>query len=156
MGGRDKRWRKKKKQYHDPQCPSHPCWLIYIPFWFIWFLAENKEQFLNPDYWHPKCKNFEIIDWDKFLAKDPSVPKRFNPPQRKLTKFLGAPPNQTKFGWWKRSTIGAPDLSEGVKTQIGKIDDPNLELFRGLLGLNPDSSKVPEPFRNCLLWMENN
>lgn len=116
--------------------------------------AEYREEFLNPAYWHPKCKYFEIIDWDKFSAQNPSVPKKFNPPQRKNSKLVTSP----KFSWWNRSKLGAPpDGSEKWgKTQTANIDDPNLELLKGILGPNPDSSKVPEPFRNSLLWMEGN
>ena len=42
------------------------------------------------------------------------------------------------------------------KPEEGKINDPDHALFKGILGLNPDSSKVPRPFRNRLFWMENN
>ena len=106
----------------------------------------------------PKSKNFEIIDWKKWEAKNPTPPKVFDPPQRRNSRYLEKA--RDDMMWWHRSTINSPDTSKGggvcPKPNTGNISDENLQLFKSILGGNPDSSNVPKPLRNALLWMEHN
>ena len=39
---------------------------------------------------------------------------------------------------------------------VGTVTDPAMGLLKGLLGPRPESSVIPEPFRNKLLWMQDN
>jgi hypothetical protein len=127
--------------------------------------AKHREEFLNPDFWHPKAKNFEIIDWAKFEATNPIVPKTFDPPQR-YAFFRGM--SFMPLWWWNRSCLFQPialclhSSCCAVKPEMERISggvggDPNTNpLFQKMLGPNPDSDKVPAPLRNQLFWTENN
>jgi len=117
----------------------------------------HPEEYLDPVYWNPKCGNFEVIDWNKFLAKNPSPPKVFDSPQGK-TSFGGclfAP-----LWWWNRSWFCKPFptvLCCGKpKPNTARISDEGGELINQLLGANPNSSSIPIALRNKLLWTENN
>ena len=47
--------------------------------------GRHPKEYLDPVYWNPKCGNFEVMDWNKFLAKNSSPPKIFDPPQKKAS-----------------------------------------------------------------------
>ncbi len=115
-----------------------------------------RQEMVNRDYWHPKNVNFQIIDWERWDTEcSVKIPKVFDPPQRYNTKRL-VPDDMY---WWHRSKIlfpGRDAWEASVKHDYALISDPSMNLFRKLLGPNPDSSSVPEPIRNKLFWMQYN
>jgi len=116
-----------------------------------------RPELVNADYWHPKASNFEIIDWEKYETKCGSFFEDlvYDPPQRAKTPSINLVNDD--MTWWQRSQINFPQTwATSVKPNIGVVDDDSLNLFAALLGPNPDSSLVPEPFRNNLLWMQDN
>jgi len=116
--------------------------------------ANYRSEYLDPSYWHPKTKNFEIIDWDKWEANcGDSVPFTYDPPFRAtFTQKVFTGPTQ----WGRLGNLPEEEIATGAKPNIGYASDPDYKLFYGILGQAPDPSLVPEPLRNKLLWMEEN
>ena len=117
------------------------------------------EAAIDPDYWHPKAKNFEILDWDKWLATNPKAPEVFDPPQ--AYTFYGY--KHSLLLWWSRRTF--PLCQPLVRPLIpccsptkmtGAIDDKDQSIYWDLLGPSPDSSKIPSAFRNTIFWTDFN
>ena len=122
-------------------------------------MTDYIKNYEDPAYWHPKCKNFEIVDWKKWEAMNISPPKVFDPPQR-YSFYRGF-----KFAptfWWHRSCYLQPlgfcyhKSCCAAKPVMGRLTDKNSKVFKDLLGPNPDSSKIPKVLRNSLFWTENN
>ena len=120
--------------------------------------AAYRPQLLDPVYWHPKNKNFEIIDWERWEACEPAIPFQFDPPQGKegetrIGEIFGPPGANGGFMQWGR-TGTQPDeaVTGGRRPMLGTVSDPELGLFKGVIGPHPDSSLIPEPFRNKVLW----
>jgi hypothetical protein len=116
---------------------------------------EPIKELTDPRYWNPKCKNFEIIDWDKFYSKNPAPPKVFDPPQRHQ-KLHGW--RSSLMWWWNRSWICQPFplLCPLPKSETARISDDSEILIQKMLGPNPSSENIPGALRNKLLWTENN
>lgn len=116
---------------------------------------EPFKELSDPRYWNPKCKNFEIIDWDKFYSKNPSPPFVFDPPQRHQ-KLQGW--KSSLLWWWNRSWLCQPFhfFCPIPRAEMARISDDSEILIQKLLGPNPSSQNIPEPLRNKLLWTENN
>mmetsp|Transcript_19693 Transcript_19693/g.28982 ORF Transcript_19693/g.28982 Transcript_19693/m.28982 type:complete len:344 (-) Transcript_19693:319-1350(-) len=117
--------------------------------------GKHPEAFVDSMYWKPECKNFQMMDWEKWEYLNPTVPKVFDPPQRyKLYKGF----RFTCLWWWNRSCyfqVCAP-MFRCVKPEMERISDNSQSLIQKLLRPNPDSDKIPKPFRNKLLWTQNN
>lgn len=116
-----------------------------------------SSKFEEPAYWHPKCKNFVIMDWKKWESLNYSIPENYNPPQK---NFLNSWKNIPM--WWNhRSWLFCPIpycvLSSccSPKETMAYLTDGN-KVINDMLGPHPDSSKVPEAVRNSLFWMEDN
>jgi len=115
--------------------------------------AAYRPEFLDPDYWHPKNKNFEIIDWEKWKACNPFVPFQYDNPLREaydMGEIFDASPI---VQWGRQDQFSDEIIATGAKPMVGTVTDPEMGLFKGLLGPHPDSSVIPEPFRNKLIWM---
>lgn len=116
-----------------------------------------RSEFLDPSYWHPATSNFEIIDWERWEAacgRD-RVPFTYDPPQRKTfsTENIFAPgPAQ----WGRLDNLPEEVIATGAKPSVGYVSSPDYGLFYGILGQAPDPTLVPEPFRNKLIWMQDN
>lgn len=121
---------------------------------------EYRKEFLDPLFWHPESPNFTIIDWKKWYAQNPTVPKVYDPPQRStLLRGLKSIP----MWWWTRSCYFQPlafwcrSCIAPNKPQMERISDVESgALFTGLLGRHPNPENVPEPLRNKLLWTRHN
>lgn len=115
-----------------------------------------SEVALDAVSWHPKNKNFEILEWEKFLASNPAPPEIFDPPQRyAFYSYI----HSLLLWWGRRSPICQPcglicHSCCGPLPDIGKLDED--QIFNDMLGPSPDSSKIPEPFRNSLFWTDYN
>ena len=125
--------------------------------------AAYRAEFLDPNYWHPLNPNFEIIDWERWEACEPVVPLRYDPPQRSQPSVDPDVPDLGEifdaslfFQWGRQDQLSDEVIATGAKPTVGNVTDPDMGLFRGLLGPRPESSVVPEPFRNKLLWMQDN
>lgn len=122
-------------------------------------MTDYTKKYEDPAYWHPKCKNFEIVDWKKWETMNVSPPKIFDPPQRYsfYRGFKYAP-----TFWWNRSCYFQPlgfcyhKSCCAAKPTMGRLTDESSKVFKDLLGPNPDSTKVPQALRNSLFWTENN
>lgn len=119
---------------------------------------EYPKEYLDPIYWHPESEGFVLFDWDKWLAKNPSVPKVYGPPQRSsyFRTWSSIP-----LWWWNRSCYLQPLAfccrPCSPKPEMERISDVKSgALFTGLLGPNPNPENIPEPFRNKLLWTREN
>lgn len=121
----------------------------------------HPKEYLDPLYWNPQCPNFEIIDWEKWEAQNPraSIPEIFDPPQR----FMYSGWKFVPLWWWSRSCYLQPLVyiisccsPKGEKEKISGGSEGTPLLLQKMLGPNADSDKVPESFRNKLLWTENN
>lgn len=113
-------------------------------------------ELLDPDYWHPKSKNFAIIDWERWDALKCVVPKVVDFPQRYDHQTRQ---DNDEMDWWHRSKLNFPGIDawqETHKPDYGLVSDETLDLFSKLLGPHPNSSLIPEALRNKLYWMENN
>eukprot|EP01083_Nonionella_stella_P004888 14283_1 len=122
-------------------------------------MPSYNPKLVNPDFWTPKNKNFEIVDWDKWESTQPHIPSVFEPPQRYNYNGWRLWP----MWWWNRSCLCQP-IAFGLhaccsggsgKSQQESVSNGD-KLFKSLLGPNPNSDLVPEPFRNKLFWTENN
>jgi len=119
-------------------------------------MSKYPEEYVDPKYWHPKCKNFELIDWQKWLATNPTVPKVYNPPQsEKLSGRTSIP-----MWWWARSCYVQPiscclHSCCAVKPEMERISDGDA-LFRGLLNPENTSDDAPDVLGNHLLWTQDN
>merc|ERR1711966_236409 len=118
--------------------------------------AAYRPEFLDENYWHPKNSNYEIIDWERWFACNPVVPFQHDPPQRGRQElgeiFTSAQPVQ----WGRQGQLPAEVIATGERPMVGTSTDPEMGLFKGLLGPRPESSLVPEVFRNKLLWLQDN
>jgi len=116
--------------------------------------ANYRSEYFNPSYWHPKTRNFEIIDWDRWEREcGDKVPFNTDQPRRAGFSgniFQGASP------WGRLDNIPEEQIATGAKPSVGFASDPDYGLFYGILGQAPDPSLVPEPFLNKLLWMQDN
>lgn len=122
-------------------------------------MSRYRDEFVDAAYWHPKCKNFTIMDWAKWEAKNPAPPMVFNPPQR-YASYEG--PLFCPLYWWSRSCWFQP-LGWALhasccsrKPERGKLTDVNDKILKEMLGPNPDSSRVHSSMRNSLFWTEHN
>lgn len=117
--------------------------------------ARYPKEYMDPDYWNPQHELFEIIDWDKFLAKNPAPPRVYDPPQRK--SFFDSNLN-IPLWWWNRSLFCKPlhRCVPGAKKTRSRISDDSSKLVKDMLGPSPNSQFIPEPFRNKLIWTEDN
>jgi hypothetical protein len=118
---------------------------------------KHIEEFVDPKFWNPKSPNFVIMDWDKWYAKNPTVPKVYNPPQRNQLKGILSVP----IYWWARSWLGQPlgfcYRPCSPKPEMERISDVESgALVTKLLGAHPNSEVIPEAFRNKLLWTKDN
>jgi len=118
--------------------------------------ASYRKEYLDPNYWHPKTRNFEIIDWDKWEAEcGDSFPFQTDQPRRatfdEYEIFERGP-----FQWGRVDNLSDEVIATGAKPSIGYASDPDYGLFYGILGQSPDPSLVPEPLRNKLMWMQEN
>jgi len=113
---------------------------------------------LNPELWNAA----PVLDWDKFYAQNPDskVPKVHDPPQRygkgsrKVSMPLIGEGYETNMDYYfVEKTLTPEEIAKSAKPNAAKISE---DLFDKVLRPNPDSSKVPKPFRNHLLWMEDN
>ncbi len=118
-------------------------------------MPSYNPKLVNPDFWNPKAKNFEIIDWDKWESTQPHIPSVFEPPQRYNYSGWQTCP----MWWWNRSCYFQPLpflLHACCGNMSGKSQQERItngdKIFKALLGPNPNSELVPEPFRNKLLW----
>jgi hypothetical protein len=119
----------------------------------------SPPEFVDEAYWNPKCKNFEIMDWEKWEAKNPSPPFTFDPPQRKTAyqgfKFM-------PLYWWTRSCYCQPFACMlhkscfSKKPSMGRITDKNDSVLKGLLGPNPNPGAVHPALKDSLFWTQNN
>ena len=119
---------------------------------------KHREEFLDPLFWKPECKGFEMMDWDKFNAMNPNpVPKVYDPPQRH-SFFAGR--SNLPLWWWNRSCFFQPCALMCVgctpKPDMERISDDSGALIDKMLRPHPESANVPEALRNKLLWTENN
>jgi hypothetical protein len=96
------------------------------------------------------------------LAQDPDskIPKVYDPPQRygKGSQSVSMPLIGENYEtnmeyYFVEKTLTPEKIAKSGKPNAAKISE---DLFDKILRPNPDSSKVPEPFRNHLLWMEDN
>jgi hypothetical protein len=96
------------------------------------------------------------------LAQNPDskIPKVYDPPQRygKGSKMVSMPligeQYETNMDYYfVDKTLTPEEIATCRKPNAAKISE---DLFEKLLRPHPDSSIVPEPFRNHLLWMEDN
>lgn len=117
----------------------------------------------NPGVWNAT----EIYDWDKFYAQNPDkkIPKVYDPPSRyglDISVFTGKPGSDLsspRFDEGDSAYFLSPQLTDeeiAGMTYKNKSAEMTGDLFEKLLGPAPDSSKVPEPFRNALFWMDGN
>lgn len=117
----------------------------------------------NPDFWNAN----EIYDWDKFYAQDPDgklsrtydSPLRYGLDVNALSGKAGIDFNSPTFDQGDKAFFLSPQLTdEDIAALKFKNKSATMtgDLFQKILGPNPDSSKVPEPFRNALFWMEGN
>lgn len=113
------------------------------------------KELSDPRFWNPQCKNFEIIDWDKFYSKNPSPPKVYDPPQRRQNLHGW---KSSLLWWWNRSWIcqPLPFCCPVPKSEMARISDDSEILIQKMLGPNPSSENIPEALRNKLLWTEHN
>lgn len=114
-------------------------------------------QYVDPRYWNPQCKNFELIDWDKWYATNPEVPKVFDPPQRKHG-FQGA--GFAPLWYWNRSWYCQPlafilRSCYATHPEMERISDGDV-LVKTLLNPKNTSPDCPDQFKNHLFWTENN
>ena len=117
--------------------------------------AKYPKQYVDPEYWNPKCENFTIMDWDKWSSKNPTPPAIFDPPQRNDYSGIKSIP----IWWWNRSCYFHPlafllHATPCFKPEMERISDGSL--YSRLLTPNPNSDKIPQALRNHLLWTENN
>lgn len=120
--------------------------------------TDYRPELVNEDYWHPKSSNFEIIDWEKWESTcgNFNEDKVYDPPQREDTPTSSIE-GLEEMSWWQRSQLNFPqNWATSSQSNIGMVSDDSLDLYAALLGPNPDSSLVPEPFRNNLFWMQDN
>jgi hypothetical protein len=113
-----------------------------------------RSEFLDPSFWHPATSNFEIIDWERWEACDHEIPFMNDPPFRE--NFSQAIFDQNPFKWGRIDNLPEEVIATGAKPSIGYVTDPEYGLFYGILGQAPESSLIPEPFRNKLLWTQEN
>lgn len=113
--------------------------------------AMYPKEYIDPDYWHPQHESFEIIDWDKFLAKNPAPPRVYDPPQRQSLDY-----RYMVLCWWNRSWFFKPlhRCLPGSKKTRSRISD--ILLVKDILGPSPNSQFIPEPLRNKLIWTQDN
>jgi len=111
---------------------------------------------VDPVFWNPKCKNYEIIDWEKWEANNPAPPKIFDPPQKLgYNSYLFTP-----LWWWNRSIYCQPIPAIlhasccAPKSRSGLLSED--KIYKEMLRPHPDSENIPEPLRDVLLWTENN
>ena len=121
-------------------------------------MSDYTDNFIDAAYWHPKCKNFVIFDWEKWDRMNVKVPTVYDPPQR-YTMYQGW--KSAPMWWWHRSWFcwplpGCYLSCCSPKPFQAKLTDKNQKVFKDLLRPNFDSSKVPKPLRNSLFWMEDN
>jgi len=115
-------------------------------------------QYVDSRYWSPQCKNFELIDWEKWYATNPEVPKVFDPPQRYKYEGSGFIP----LWYWNRSWYCQPlafilRSCCAAKPEMERISDKDGDvIFKKLLDPEKTSLDAPEEFKNNLLWTENN
>jgi len=117
--------------------------------------AEYRPQLLDPVHWHPKNANFEIIDWEKWEACEPAIPFQFDPPQQNsplIGEIFDSHPNGGYMQWGRVGTQPDEVVAAGRRPNLGTVTDPDLGLFKGIISPHPDSSLIPEPFRNKVLW----
>ena len=117
--------------------------------------AKYPKQYVDPEFWNPKCKNFEIMDWDKWASKNPTPPAIYDPPQRSNLSGIKSIP----MYWWARTWFFQPvafllHSTPCFKPEMERISDGTL--FPRLLTFNPDSKNIPQALRNHLLWTEDN
>ncbi len=116
--------------------------------------ANHKSAFVDPLYWNPKCKGFQLMDWEKWESLNPTVPKIFDPPQRYgyLRELRSIP-----LWWWNRSCYFRPCAPcVRKKPESARISDDSQVLIKKLLKPSPNPDVVPEALRNKLFWTENN
>jgi len=115
-------------------------------------------SFLKPELWNAA----PVLDWDKFYAQNPDskIPKVYDPPQRygKGSQLVSMPLIGGRYEtnmdyYFVDKTLTSKEIARCGKPNAAKISE---DLFDKLLRPHPDSSKVPEAFRNHLLWMEDN
>jgi len=111
-----------------------------------------RPEFVDPAYWNPPSKNFEIIDWVKWQACKPQIPFVLDYPQRYLQDRGEIFDNF----WGRGGNLPDETIAAGFKPQTGNVSDLDLSLFHGILGPHPSSALVPEIFRNKVLWMQGN
>lgn len=117
-----------------------------------------RKELVDPKFWHPEAPNFHIIDWEKFYAQNPIVPKVYTPTQRK-TYYNGV---AFALNWWSNRSwlcqpIGFCYRPCSPKNEMESISDlESGKLFTGLLGPNPNPENIPEPLRNKLIWTREN
>jgi hypothetical protein len=114
---------------------------------------------LNPALWNAA----PVIDWDKFYAADPDskVPKEYDPPQRYgvgplMVSMPLQSPRYDPLDYYfvaDDSKLTPEEVASAGKPNSAKISE---DLLPQLLGPSPDSSAIPEPFRNALFWLEDN
>mmetsp|Transcript_24163 Transcript_24163/g.35807 ORF Transcript_24163/g.35807 Transcript_24163/m.35807 type:complete len:366 (+) Transcript_24163:145-1242(+) len=128
-------------------------------------MPSNEQEYsgplLDPNLWSPNENYpFILIDWNKWESLNPAPPKIYDPPQRYdyYGSWYGAP-----LIWWNRSCYCQPLVNLccipfcSPKNKTARISSESDEMFQNLLGPHPgDSSVVPEPFRNHLLWTADN
>ncbi len=118
--------------------------------------TDFPKEYLDPLYWNPENKGFEIIDWERWYATEPKVPSVFDPPQRKnLGGCLLAP-----MYWWNRSCYFQPLAAIlhsccTCKPEMDRISKGD-SLFKKMLIPEHASPDAPEELRNHLYWTENN
>ena len=96
------------------------------------------------------------------LAKNPKAPMVYDPPQRYGKGSIGVSmpligeQYDTDLNYYfvdEARTLKPEDIVACGKPNAAKISE---DLFEKIIRPNPDSSKVTEPFRNNLFWMEDN
>lgn len=118
--------------------------------------AAIQAAYANPEIW--KC--LPTYDWDKWYANDPDgkLSKVYDSPLRYGLDHGGIDLSSPKYDSGIAAFFLSPQLSP---EQIAATMKPNTaemtgDLFDKILGPAADSSKVPEPFRNALFWMQGN
>ena len=119
--------------------------------------TDFPKEYLDPLYWNPQNEGYEIIDWDRWYATEPKVPKVFDPPQKlKFSEWRFTP-----LYWWNRSWYLQPFVALlhscccSVKPEMEKISNGDV-LFKKLLKPENTSADAPEILRNHLFWTEHN
>ena len=89
---------------------------------------------------------------------DKLLTKLFDTPLRYGLEDRGLDFSSPKYDQGPAAFFLSPKLTDEKIAAIikNKTDEITCGLFDNILGPHPDSSKVPEPFRNGLFWMDGN